>query len=108
MSFAINDTLVIFQNPTSVTPLAAGSNPNEVNAIASPVQLGGDNGQVYTTISGGTIDNTSAGDITLANNNPQKWNGDFAFAGKRWRRLDERENIFLAGRLGPGRRFARH
>lgn len=57
MSFAINDTLVIFQNPTSVAPLAAGSNPNEVNAIASPVQVGGDNGQVYTTISGGTISN---------------------------------------------------
>jgi Ca2+-binding RTX toxin-like protein len=55
MSFAINDTLVIFQDPNSVAFLAPNSNPNEVNAIASPVQLGGDQGQVYTTISGGTI-----------------------------------------------------
>jgi hypothetical protein len=55
MSFAINDTLVIFQDPTSVAPLAPNSNPNEVNAIASPVQVGGDQGEVYTTISGGTI-----------------------------------------------------
>jgi Ca2+-binding RTX toxin-like protein len=55
MSFAINDTLVIFRDPTSVAPLAPNSNPNEVNAIASPVQVGGDQGEVYTTISGGTI-----------------------------------------------------
>ena len=34
------------------------------------------------TISGGTIDNTSAGSITL-NNNPQVWSGNFAFGGTR-------------------------
>jgi fibronectin-binding autotransporter adhesin len=33
------------------------------------------------TISGGTLDNTSGGPLTLAGNNPQTWNGDFAFAG---------------------------
>jgi autotransporter-associated beta strand protein len=33
------------------------------------------------TISGGTIDNTSAADITLATNNAQAWNGDFTYAG---------------------------
>ncbi|MEA3213309.1 MAG: hypothetical protein QOE70_6366 [Chthoniobacter sp.] len=33
------------------------------------------------TIAGGTINNTSAGALTLANNNPQAWNGDFAFGG---------------------------
>ena len=35
------------------------------------------------TINGGTIDNTSAGDITLATttNNAQIWGGDFTFAG---------------------------
>ena len=33
------------------------------------------------TIAGGTIDNTSAGDITLANNNAQNWNGDFIYTG---------------------------
>jgi Ca2+-binding RTX toxin-like protein len=54
MSFAINDTLVIFQNPTSVAPLAVGSNPNQVNAIANPVQVGGIN-NVFTTTSGGTV-----------------------------------------------------
>ena len=54
MSFAINDTLVIFQNPTSVAPLAAGSNPNQVNATASPVQVGGFN-NTFTTTTGGTL-----------------------------------------------------
>jgi autotransporter-associated beta strand protein len=34
------------------------------------------------TISGGTtIDNTSAGDVTLLPNNAQNWNGDFTYAG---------------------------
>jgi autotransporter-associated beta strand protein len=33
------------------------------------------------TISGGTIDNTTAGAITLSNNNAQAWNGDFTFTG---------------------------
>lgn len=33
------------------------------------------------TISGGVIDNTSAGDVTLLPNNPQNWNADFTYAG---------------------------
>src|SRR3984893_661598 len=33
------------------------------------------------TISGGTIDNTTAGAITLSNNNAQAWNGNFSFTG---------------------------
>jgi autotransporter-associated beta strand protein len=33
------------------------------------------------TIAGGTLDNTSAGDVTVATNNAQNWNGDFAYAG---------------------------
>jgi len=33
------------------------------------------------TILGGTIDNTSGSAITLANNNAQAWNGNFAFTG---------------------------
>jgi len=33
------------------------------------------------TIGGGTLDNTSAADITLSGNNPQAWNGDFTYAG---------------------------
>ncbi len=33
------------------------------------------------TISGGTIDNTSGGSISLTNNNAQTWSGSFAFGG---------------------------
>ncbi len=33
------------------------------------------------TVTGGTIDNTSGGALTLANNNPQAWNGNFTFTG---------------------------
>jgi autotransporter-associated beta strand protein len=33
------------------------------------------------TINGGTLDNTSAGPITLAANNAQTWSGNFAFGG---------------------------
>ncbi len=33
------------------------------------------------TISGGTIDNTSSGDVTLAPAIAQSWNGDFTYAG---------------------------
>jgi fibronectin-binding autotransporter adhesin len=33
------------------------------------------------TITGGTLDNTSAAAITNADNNAQHWNGDFAFTG---------------------------
>ncbi|MBA3936181.1 MAG: autotransporter-associated beta strand repeat-containing protein [Planctomycetes bacterium] len=33
------------------------------------------------TIAGGTVDNTSGGALTIANNNPQSWSGDFTFTG---------------------------
>ncbi len=33
------------------------------------------------TITGGAIDNTTGGPLTLTNNNPQAWNGDFTFTG---------------------------
>ena len=33
------------------------------------------------TIGGGTIDNTSAGSLTLSTNNAQSWNGNFTYAG---------------------------
>ena len=33
------------------------------------------------TINGGTIDNTTSNTITVANNNPQTWNGPFTYAG---------------------------
>jgi autotransporter-associated beta strand protein len=35
------------------------------------------------TINGGTIDNTTAGALTLANNNAVTWGGDFSFGGTR-------------------------
>ncbi len=35
------------------------------------------------TLAGGTLDNTSAGAITLSSNNPQAWSADFTFAGTR-------------------------
>ncbi len=34
-------------------------------------------------INGGTIDNTTAGSVTLANNNTVTWGGDFAYGGTR-------------------------
>jgi len=51
MSFVITDTSVVFTDPTSVVTLAAGSNPNEVDATkaANGVQVGGING-TYTTL----------------------------------------------------------
>ena len=56
------------------TVLSAGQlNINHLNAI----------GTGTFTISGGSIDNTSAGAITLATNNPQVWNADFTFVGTR-------------------------
>jgi len=33
------------------------------------------------TIAGGTIDNTSAADVTLRSNNPQNWAGNFSYLG---------------------------
>lgn len=33
------------------------------------------------TILGGVLNNSSSGAVTLANNNPQFWNGDFTYAG---------------------------
>lgn len=49
MSFVIQDTSVVFSNPTSVAVLPTGSNPALVNASTAPVQLTG-TAQVFTTI----------------------------------------------------------
>jgi autotransporter-associated beta strand protein len=45
--------------------------------LNSPTALNG----ATLTINGGTLGNTSAGDITLSPNSPQNWNGSFAYAG---------------------------
>ncbi len=59
---------------TGGTTLTAGTlNINSTTALGATAST--------FTISGGTIDNTSAGDITLANNNAQNWNGDFTYTG---------------------------
>ena len=49
MSFVIADTSTVFTNPTSVTVLAEGSNPNAVVATTAPVQVAG-TAQTYTTV----------------------------------------------------------
>ncbi|MBI3601279.1 MAG: autotransporter-associated beta strand repeat-containing protein, partial [Candidatus Omnitrophica bacterium] len=57
---------------SGTTTLSAGTlNINNATAL----------GTGTFTISGGTIDNTSGGIITLSNNNVQNWNGDFTFTG---------------------------
>jgi autotransporter-associated beta strand protein len=48
--------------------------------INSTTALGGTAG-TFTIATGTTIDNTSAGPITLTANNPMTWNGDFTFTG---------------------------
>jgi Ca2+-binding RTX toxin-like protein len=53
VSFVFSDTLLIFRDPTAVAPLAAGANPNNVNATSSPVRLGGIS-QTYSLTSGAT------------------------------------------------------
>ena len=60
------------------TTLSAGQlniNYGGIDATASALGTG------TLTINGGTLGNTSGGAVTLATNNPQNWNGDFAFAG---------------------------
>jgi autotransporter-associated beta strand protein len=59
---------------TGGTTLSVGT-LNINNAAA----LGGAAG--VFTITGGAIDNTSGGSITLSNNNAQAWDGDFTFTG---------------------------
>jgi len=49
MSFVINDTSIVFTNPSSVLFLPTGSNPTSVVATTAPVQVGGSN-QTYTTV----------------------------------------------------------
>ena len=57
---------------TSGTTLSAGT--LDINNAAAV-------GTGTFTINGGTIDNTSAGAITLSNNNTQTWGGSFTFTG---------------------------
>ncbi|HMO34390.1 MAG TPA: autotransporter-associated beta strand repeat-containing protein, partial [Lacibacter sp.] len=47
--------------------------------INSATAIGGAAGTL--TLSGGNIDNTSGGTVTLSNNNPQAWNSNFTYVG---------------------------
>ncbi|MBI3162007.1 MAG: autotransporter-associated beta strand repeat-containing protein, partial [Chloroflexi bacterium] len=59
---------------SGTTTLNAGTlNINSATAIGSGT----------LTINGGTINNSTGAAITLTNNNPQNWNGDFTFTGTR-------------------------
>jgi fibronectin-binding autotransporter adhesin len=56
------------------TTLSAGQlNINNAGALGAASSV--------FTINGGTMDNTTSNAITVANNNPQVWNGDFTYAG---------------------------
>jgi autotransporter-associated beta strand protein len=67
-------TLVGNNSHSGGTTLSAG----QLN-IDSATALGAAAGTF--TINGGTIDNTTSNTITVANNNPQAWNGPFTYAG---------------------------
>lgn len=57
---------------TTILSASAGTlNLNNASAI----------GTGTFTIAGGTLNNTSGAPITLSSNNPQNWNGDFAYTG---------------------------
>jgi autotransporter-associated beta strand protein len=69
-----NGTWILSGNNTHTggTTLSAGTlNLNNANAL----------GAGNFTVTGGTIDNTSGLPITLASNNLQNWNGNFAYNG---------------------------
>ena len=67
-----------FAGANSYSPGGVTLNSGTLN-VDNATALGGSG--VTLTLAGGTIDNTTAGAITLANNNPQNWNGNFTFAG---------------------------
>jgi autotransporter-associated beta strand protein len=72
--------------------ILSGANTYNGGTALSAGQLNINNGTAGTitssaigtgtfTISGGSIDNTSSGDVTLGPNNSQNWNGDFTYVG---------------------------
>jgi autotransporter-associated beta strand protein len=78
-------TLALAKNGTGTLTLSG----NNTYSGTTTLSLGTFNINSATAIGSGTfiihaattIDNTSGGAITLSNNNPQNWNGDFTFTG---------------------------
>lgn len=64
MSFVLTDTSVVFTDPGSVAFLAVGSNPDTVDAVTAPVQIGG--GDPDTDTPGRTYTTTDAPDGEIA------------------------------------------
>ncbi|HXI85441.1 MAG TPA: autotransporter-associated beta strand repeat-containing protein [Verrucomicrobiae bacterium] len=68
-------TLVSSNKHSGGTTLSAGQlNINNAGALGAAAGT-------FTINGGSTIDVTTSNDITIANNNPQTWNGDFTYAG---------------------------
>jgi fibronectin-binding autotransporter adhesin len=85
-----NPTPLNFQASGTGTVTLSGNNvytgDSELDSgvlnLNSSTALGGNSTAVGAfIITGGTLDNTSGGTITLANNNAQSWYGDYSFAG---------------------------
>ena len=80
---------IIYRGPSALT--LSGANTYSGGTTLNGGQLNINNGGTSSansaigigalTINGGTIDNTSSGDLTLAANNPENWNGSFTYAG---------------------------
>ena len=90
LSGTISGSSAIVNKNTAGTLTLSGANTYGGGTTLSAGQLNINNGGDAThsaigtgalTISGGTLDNTSSGDVTLAPNNAQNWNGDFTYAG---------------------------
>jgi fibronectin-binding autotransporter adhesin len=84
---AVSGSGVVTQNGAGALTLSGnnshsgGTNlSNGTLNINSTTALGA-TASAFTIAAGVTIDNTTSASITLANNNPQTWNGNFTFTG---------------------------
>ena len=74
-------TINAYNNP--VTLSGANTFTGGVTIAAGQLNINSSSalGSGILTISAGSMGNTSGGSVTLTNNNPQRWNADFTFAG---------------------------